>query len=97
MKVARRSGSSILVMPSAMAASLKGCTCRAASPATSGMDVTLEVSTGVSHLNASRMGMPKPSKYDTYTEAKAAAVTKWRSSALSLPANTTSSLCVIAL
>ena len=72
----RTFSSSISVMPSAMEASLNGSTSKAASSATSGIEVTLEVMTGVSHLNASKIGMPKPSKYETYTEAKAEAVTR---------------------
>ena len=74
-KVSRTFSSSISVMPSAIDASLKGSTSNAASSATSGMEVTLEVMTGVPHRNASKMGMPKPSKYDTYPDAKADAVT----------------------
>ena len=86
----------IFVIASAMESSLKGSTNKAASCATSGIEVTLEVITGVSQRKASKIGIPKPSKYDTYTDANAAAVTRCKSSALKRPTKMTSSLQLIA-
>src|SRR5437762_5244711 len=42
----------------------KGSNNRAASPVTSGMLVRLPATTGVPHFMASRIGKPKPSKYE---------------------------------
>ena len=48
-------------MPSAISKTLAGFTITAASPTTSGSELTLAVTTGVPHAIASSGGKPKPS------------------------------------
>ena len=62
-----------------------GSTYKAASPPTSGIEDTLDVITGISQYIASSNGMPKPSKYEAYTNDMADAVMILRSSELTLP------------
>ncbi len=89
--------SASFTIASAISFAENGSVRRAASFATSGIDVMFDVITHVPQLNASRIGMPNPSKYETYVSAIDAERTLFKSTGSRRPVNITDFLSLIFL